>query len=120
MASLFKPCDGAKPTRCPHAYSIRFREALGKQNEETGFRVQDDAIGRLAALYREAKNTAPSVTEARRASGQNPVEEYAATLLLRQCKMTGYSIAQHMGSCIGLHAALTSRKLNSVTPGVVG
>ncbi|GHF97852.1 hypothetical protein Shyd_95260 [Streptomyces hydrogenans] len=31
MGSFFKDCDCAKPTRCPHPYSIRFRDALGKQ-----------------------------------------------------------------------------------------
>ncbi|MEU3481809.1 hypothetical protein AB0E66_27015 [Streptomyces sp. NPDC033753] len=36
MGSFFKDCDCAKPTRCPHPYSIRFRDALGKQREESG------------------------------------------------------------------------------------
>ncbi|MER8037362.1 hypothetical protein [Streptomyces hydrogenans] len=39
MSSFFKDCDCAcaKPTRFPHPYSIRFRNALGKQREEPGY-----------------------------------------------------------------------------------
>lgn len=64
MGSFFKD-RGA-----PHRYTIRFRDALGKQREETGFSSQDDAIERLSALYAEKKSTAPSVAETRRALGQ--------------------------------------------------
>ncbi|KOG11602.1 MULTISPECIES: tyrosine-type recombinase/integrase [Streptomyces] len=41
MGSFFKDCGCAKPTRCPHPYSIRFRDALGKQREESGYGTQD-------------------------------------------------------------------------------
>ncbi|MFF9854051.1 hypothetical protein ACF1G9_35380 [Streptomyces litmocidini] len=34
MGSFFKDCGCAKPTRCPYPYSIRFRDALGKQREQ--------------------------------------------------------------------------------------
>lgn len=121
MGSFFKTCDCNKPTRCPHAYVIRFRDALGKQREETGFSTQDDAIERLTALYAEKKNTAPSVAQARRELGQKTVKEYAEIWLPRQRKMTEYSTGLHVGSSIKIHInpALGSRKLNSVTPSVV-
>lgn len=63
MGSFFKGCDCAKPTRRPHPYTIRFRDALGEQHEETGFSAQDDAIERRTQLYAEKKRTAPSVAE---------------------------------------------------------
>ncbi|MEW9514631.1 hypothetical protein [Streptomyces bacillaris] len=44
MGSFSKDCGCAKPTRCPHLYSIRFRDALGKQREESGYATQDDVI----------------------------------------------------------------------------
>ncbi|MFC9388860.1 hypothetical protein [Streptomyces venezuelae] len=59
-----RTCDCAKPTRCPHPYSIRFRDALGKQREESGYDTQDDAIERLTQLFAEKKTTAPSVAAA--------------------------------------------------------
>jgi hypothetical protein len=76
MGSFFKDCVCAKPTRCPHPYTIRFRDALGKQREETGFSTQDDAIERLTQIYAEKKRTAPSVAEVRRELGQKAVAEY--------------------------------------------
>ncbi|MCF3181771.1 tyrosine-type recombinase/integrase family protein [Streptomyces polychromogenes] len=121
MGTFFKPCDCARQTRCSHTYTIRFRDALGKQREETGFSTQDDAIDRLTALYKTKKQTAPTVAEARRELGQKTVKEYAETWLPRQRKMTDYSTTQHVGSYIKVHInpAIGSRKLNSVTPSVV-
>ncbi|MFE8911087.1 tyrosine-type recombinase/integrase [Streptomyces globisporus] len=121
MGSFFKDCDCAKPTRCPHPYTIRFRDALGKQREESGYGTQDDAIERLTQLYAEKKTTAPSVAEARRELGQQTVEEYAKQWRPRQRKMTKYSTGEHVDSSINVHIVprLGSRKLNSVTPIIV-
>ncbi|MFE6229358.1 tyrosine-type recombinase/integrase [Streptomyces sp. NPDC057854] len=121
MGSFFKECDCAKPTRCPHPYTIRFRDALGKQREESGYDTQDDAIERLTEIYKDKKSTAPSVAEARRELGQQTVEEYAKQWRPRQRKMTEYSTGEHVDSSINVHIVprLGSRKLNSVTPIVV-
>ncbi|WP_432051895.1 hypothetical protein [Streptomyces xiamenensis] len=117
----FKDCDCAKPTRCPHPYSIRFRDALGKQREESGYATQDDAIERLTQLYAEKRTTAPTVAAARRELGQLTVEEYAQQWRPRQRRMTDYSTGWHVDSSINVHIVprLESRKLNSVTPMVV-
>ncbi|MFF9344411.1 tyrosine-type recombinase/integrase [Streptomyces sp. NPDC014773] len=121
MGSFFKDCGCAKPTRCPHPYSIRFRDALGKQREESGYGTQDDAIERLTQLYAEKKTTAPSVAVARRELGQLTVEEYAKQWRPRQRRMTDYSTGEHVDSSINVHIVprLGARKLNSVTPMVV-
>ncbi|WP_229911420.1 tyrosine-type recombinase/integrase [Streptomyces aurantiogriseus] len=121
MGSFFKDCDCAKPTRCPHPYTIRFRDALGRQREEVGYGTQDDAIERLTQIYAEKKKTAPSVAEARRELGQQTVEEYAKQWRPRQRRMTEYSTGGHVDSSIKVHIVprLGSRKLNSVTPIVV-
>ncbi|GHG94035.1 hypothetical protein Srubr_34680 [Streptomyces rubradiris] len=34
-----------------HPYTIRFRDALGKQREESGYDTQDDGIERLTQIY---------------------------------------------------------------------
>ncbi|MET9769340.1 tyrosine-type recombinase/integrase [Streptomyces sp. NPDC006415] len=121
MGSFFKDCGCAKPTRCPHPYSIRFRDALGKQREESGYATQDDAIERLTQVYAEKKTTAPTVAAARRELGQLTVGEYAKQWRPRQRKMTDYSTGEHVDSSINVHIVprLGSRKLNSVTPIVV-
>ncbi|WP_443032569.1 tyrosine-type recombinase/integrase [Streptomyces sp. DH41] len=121
MGSFFKDCDCARPSRCPHPYTIRFRNGLGKQSEEGGFGTQDDAIERLTQIYTEKKRTAPSVAEARRELGQKTVKEYAKEWRSRQRKMTEYSTGEHVGSSLNVHIfpRLGSRKLNTVTPLVV-
>ncbi|MEV5681286.1 tyrosine-type recombinase/integrase [Streptomyces sp. NPDC052179] len=121
MGSFFKDCGCAKPTRCPHPYLIRFRDALGRQREESGYGTQDDAIERLTQLYGEKKTTAPSVAAARRELGQQTVEEYAKQWRPRQRRMTDYSTGEHVDSSINVHIVprLGSRKLSSVTPMVI-
>ncbi|MFJ8666256.1 tyrosine-type recombinase/integrase [Streptomyces sp. NPDC093600] len=121
MGSFFKDCGCAKPTRCPHPYSIRFRDVLGKQREESGYGTQDDAIECLTQLYAEKKTTAPSVAAARSELGQLTVEEYAKQWRPRQRKMTDYSTGWHVDSSINVHIVprMGARKLNSVTPMVV-
>ncbi|MDK1342498.1 tyrosine-type recombinase/integrase [Streptomyces sp. 378] len=121
MGSFFKECGCSRPTRCSHPYTIRFRDALGKEREEAGFGTQDDAIERLTQIYAEKKKTAPSVAEARRELGQQTVAEYAKQWRPRQRRMTEYSTGWHVDSSINVHIIprLGSRKLNSVTPIVV-
>jgi hypothetical protein len=119
--SFFKECGCSRPTRCPHPYTIRFRDALGKQREEAGYDTQDDAIERLTQIYAEKKTTAPSVAEVRRELGQQTIVEYAKQWRPRQRKMTEYSTGWHVDSSINVHIVprFGSRKLNSVTPIVV-
>ncbi|MEU4486822.1 tyrosine-type recombinase/integrase [Streptomyces purpurascens] len=121
MGSFFKDCSCVKPARCPHRYTIRFRDALGKQREERGFTSQDDAIERLSQLYAEKKATAPALAEARRELGQQTIREYSETWLPRQRRMTEYSTKENVLSSLSVHInpALGSRQLNSVTPTVV-
>jgi integrase len=121
MGSFFKECGCSRPTRCPHPYTIRFRDALGKQREEAGYDTQDDAIERLTQIYAEKKTTAPSVAEVRRELGQQTIAEYAKQWRPRQRKMTEYSTGWHVDSSINVHIIprLGSRKLISVTPIVV-
>ncbi|MFF8503196.1 hypothetical protein ACF07L_21445 [Streptomyces anulatus] len=91
MGSPFKDCGCAKPTRCPHSCSVRFRDALGNQREESGYGTLDDAIERLTQLYAEKKTTARTVAAARRELGQPTVGEYAKQWRPRQRRMTDCS-----------------------------
>jgi hypothetical protein len=85
-----------------HPYTIRLRDALGKQREEAGYGTKDDAIERLTQIYGE-KKTAPSVAEARRELGQQTVAEYAKQWRPRQRRMTEYSTGWHVDGFINVH-----------------
>lgn len=121
MGSFFEPCDCSRPSRCPHACTIRFRDARGKQREETGYRTQDAAVERLTELYADRRKTAPSVAEARRELGQQTIEEYARTWLPRQRRITAYSTAKTLASPfkVQINPVIGLRKPNAVTPTVM-
>ncbi|MFJ7962417.1 tyrosine-type recombinase/integrase [Streptomyces sp. NPDC096324] len=118
MGSFFKDCDCVRSSRCPHPYTIRFRNGAGRQSEEGGFATQDDAIERLTQIYTEKIRTAPTVAEARRELGQLTVVEYVKQWWPRQRRMTAYSTGEHVDSAINVHVVprIGSRKLITVTP----
>ncbi|RPK38766.1 hypothetical protein EES39_28175 [Streptomyces sp. ADI92-24] len=60
MGTFFKDCEHSSTrwSKCPHEYTIRYRNAAGKQTEESGFATQDKAIERLTEVY-TAKKAAP-------------------------------------------------------------
>ncbi|MFE2108886.1 hypothetical protein ACFXAF_23905 [Kitasatospora sp. NPDC059463] len=53
MGSFFKECERPESRwpRCPHEYKIRYRNAAGRQTEESGFATQDKAKARLIEVY---------------------------------------------------------------------
>ncbi|ROR46376.1 hypothetical protein [Kitasatospora cineracea] len=57
MGSFFKSCEHPESRwpRCPHDCTIRYRNAAGRQTEESGFANQDKAKARLAEVYQERK-----------------------------------------------------------------
>ncbi|WP_244375403.1 hypothetical protein [Streptomyces ficellus] len=44
MGTFFKDCEHPQSrwSKCPHLYKVRYRDAAGKQVEESGFAAQDD------------------------------------------------------------------------------
>ncbi|OKJ95206.1 hypothetical protein AMK26_32115 [Streptomyces sp. CB03234] len=60
MGTFFKDCEHPRSrwSKCPHLYKVRYRDAAGKQVEESGFATQDEAIQRLTDVY-NAKKAAP-------------------------------------------------------------
>ncbi|GAA2258788.1 hypothetical protein GCM10010145_34080 [Streptomyces ruber] len=101
MGPFHEDCGYAGPTWCPHPYTIRFRDALGKQREEAGYGTRDAATERLTRIYAGKKRTAPSIAEARRALGQQTIAEYARQWLPRQRRTTECSTGEHVNSSIG-------------------
>ncbi|MFB7618010.1 hypothetical protein [Kitasatospora sp. NPDC056181] len=69
-------------SKCPHDYKVRYRNAAGKQTEETGFATQDKAIDRLTEIYRAKRErpqsrrsctTGGSASSSRRPTSTSPM-----------------------------------------------
>jgi hypothetical protein len=114
MGSFFKGCGCSRPTRCPHPYTIRFRDALGKQREEASYDTRDDVIERLTQIYAEKKKTAPFVAEARSELGQQTGAEYVKQWRPRQRRMTEYSTGWLVDSSINVHRPPRTRSVNQL------
>lgn len=50
MASIIKKCDCTAPTKCQHPWTIRYRDAAGKQREETRTTNRTEAKQRAVQL----------------------------------------------------------------------
>lgn len=120
MGSFFKGCDCSSPSRCAHAYVIRFRDATGRQREETGYPTQDDAIDRLIEAYKEKRNTPRQKAEVKREIGSQKFGEYAAKWLPRQRHYAVGSVRTVKGSLNSqILPVLESRRMDSFTSSVV-
>ncbi|MGP3775350.1 tyrosine-type recombinase/integrase [Streptomyces sp. SDT5-1] len=120
MGTFAKVCSCSQPTRCQHPYFIRYRDAGGKQREETGFRTQDAAKERLVELYARKANTAPSKAELIRHYGQMRFEDFVADYMGRQRRLS-YGTAYEYEHLARNHLApqLGSRRVETFSPMVV-
>ncbi|MFC6067062.1 tyrosine-type recombinase/integrase [Streptomyces ochraceiscleroticus] len=120
MGAFAKKCDCNQPTRCQHPYFIRYRDAGGRQREETGFRTQDAAKERLLALHARRANTPASKAELIRHYGQMRFEEFVDDYMGRQRRLshgTTYDY-EHLARN-HLIPELGSRRVETFTPMVV-
>lgn len=88
MGSFFKECEHPESrwSKCPHEYKIRYRNAAGRQAEESGFANQEQAKTRLVEIYHSRKNSPQSRRKAQRIQkyGVMPFSAYAAECLKSQ------------------------------------
>ncbi|WP_425839868.1 tyrosine-type recombinase/integrase [Streptomyces fractus] len=120
MGTFAKPCSCSQPTRCPHPYVIRYRDASGKQREESGFRTQDAAKERLVELYVRKSNTPASKAELIRHYGQMRFEDFIGDYMGRQRRLaygTTYEY-EHLARN-HLIPELGSRRVETFSPMVV-
>lgn len=120
MGSFFKSCDCTRQSRCPHPYAIRFRDATGRQCEETGYATQSAALDRLHSVYAEKRNTSPQKADLKREIGKQRFGEYAAAWLPRQRHYAPGSVrsVNQILNCQVL-PVLESRRMNTFTPTAV-
>ncbi|MEV5875336.1 hypothetical protein AB0L75_14090 [Streptomyces sp. NPDC052101] len=120
MGSFFKNCACSRQNRCPHPYVIRYRDATGRQCEETGYATQQSALERLTRIYSDKCNTPRQQADLKREIGAQRFGAYASTWLTRQRHYAAGSIRsvnQVLSSQI--LPVLESRRMNTFTSTVV-
>lgn len=124
MGTLFKDCvhPESRWSKCPHEYKIRYRDAAGKQTEESGYATQDEAIDRLSEVYTAKKAARPNRARADRIKkyGAMRFEEYANEWKAGQRDLAASSL-RHRDSLLKHHPfpALGSRRMNTFDHKVV-
>ncbi|WP_329486624.1 tyrosine-type recombinase/integrase [Kitasatospora sp. NBC_01246] len=124
MGSVFKECEHPESrwSRCPHEYKIRFRNAAGKQSEESGFTTQDKAKARLAEVYQTRKNSPQSQRKAERIQKYGPMQfgDYVAEWKPSQRDLSPASV-RHLDSLLEhhLYPAFRSRRMGTFDHKVV-
>ncbi|MFG2231115.1 hypothetical protein ACGFNX_14070 [Streptomyces sp. NPDC048723] len=82
MGSVLKECErsSSRWAKCSHPYKVRFRDAGGRQAEESGFVTEDEAINRLTTLYKARKAAPRRDAKAERIAKYGPMQlrEYTA------------------------------------------
>ncbi|WP_234362152.1 site-specific integrase [Streptomyces sp. IMTB 1903] len=124
MGSFFKECEHS-PSRwakCLHPYKVRYRDAGGRQAEESGFATEDEAINRLTNLYKARKAAPRQNAKAERIAKYGPMQlrEYTAEWKDGQRHLAPASLS-HLDSLLQHHIfpALGSRRMSSFDHKVV-
>ncbi|WP_425578053.1 tyrosine-type recombinase/integrase [Streptomyces atrovirens] len=120
MGSFFKSCACARQNRCAHPYAIRYRDAAGRQREETGYATQQAALDRLTKVYEEKRTTPRTQADLKREIGKQRFGNYASTWLTRQRHYVPGSIRSGTQVLNGqILPVLESRRMNTFTATVV-
>ncbi|MGW8064238.1 tyrosine-type recombinase/integrase [Streptomyces ziwulingensis] len=120
MGSFFKSCACARQNRCAHPYIIRYRDAAGRQREETGYSTQQTALDRLTKVYEEKRTTPRAQADLKREIGKQRFKHYASAWLTRQRHYAAGSVRtvkQVLDRQI--LPVLESRRINTFTATVV-
>ncbi|WP_260606667.1 tyrosine-type recombinase/integrase [Streptomyces sp. WAC08241] len=124
MGSFFKECGHPESRwpRCPHEYKIRYRNAAGRQSEESGFSTQDKAKARLAEMYQARKNNPHNQHKAERIQKYSPMQfkQYVTEWKAGQRDLSPSSL-RHLNSLLvhHLYPAFQSRRMGTFDHKVV-
>ncbi|MFD5432346.1 tyrosine-type recombinase/integrase [Kitasatospora sp. NPDC127067] len=124
MGSFFKESEHPESrwSKCPHEYKIRYRNAAGRQTEESGFATQDKAKTRLAEVYHARKNSPQSQRKAERVQkyGGMSFSDYVAEWLKSQRDL-GPTSLRNVDSLLRIHLlpAFGSRRMGTFDHKVV-
>ncbi|MFD5544523.1 hypothetical protein ACFWIJ_43675 [Streptomyces sp. NPDC127079] len=84
MGSFLKNCACSRQNRCPDPYVVRYRDATGRQCEETGYTTQQSALERLTKICHDKRTTPRQQADIKREIGKERFGDYASTWLSRQ------------------------------------
>ncbi|MFB7608155.1 hypothetical protein [Streptomyces gardneri] len=117
---LFKSCDCTRQGRCSHPYAIRYRDATGRQREETGYATQQDALDRLTKVCRGKQDAPQQQALEKRELGKQRFGEYCSTWLPRQRHFAPGTV-RTVTQLLDNHVlpSLESRRVNTFSPAVV-
>ncbi|MEU8927066.1 tyrosine-type recombinase/integrase [Kitasatospora sp. NPDC048545] len=124
MGSFFKECEHPESrwSRCSHEYKIRYRNAAGRQTEESGFATRDKAKARLIEVYQARKNAPQSQHKAERIQKYSPMqfEPYVIEWKAGQ-RHLGAASLRHLDSLLEhhLYPAFRSRRMGTFDHKVV-
>ncbi|WP_180357105.1 tyrosine-type recombinase/integrase [Streptomyces sp. TLI_146] len=123
MGTFFKECDHPEDrwSKCPHPYTIRFRDATGRQREEGGYTNQDKAKDRLIAIYQTKKGPLKSENTESQQIAEMRFEDFAARYISnRKRGLASNTVDQYEGSLkVQLNPRLGSRRIGTFTPGAI-
>ncbi|RST20457.1 hypothetical protein EF908_27540 [Streptomyces sp. WAC04770] len=123
MGTFFKECEHPESrwSKCPHPYTIRYRDGGGRQREEGGYINQDKAKDRLLEIYKEKKGPRKAGTSEALEISEMRFENYAAKYISnRRRGLTPNTIDGYKGSLkVQINPRVGSRRVGTFTPGVI-
>ncbi|MFD9483390.1 tyrosine-type recombinase/integrase [Streptomyces sp. NPDC059991] len=123
MGTFFKECEHPQDrwSKCPHPYTIRYRDATGRQREEAGYVNQDTAKDRLIAIYQTKKGPLKSGNIESQQIAEMRFEEFAARYISnRKRGLESNTVDQYEGSLkVHLNPRVGSRRIGTFTPGAI-
>ncbi|WP_338693732.1 tyrosine-type recombinase/integrase [Streptomyces sp. Q6] len=121
MGTFFKECPCKAPTRCPHPYKIRYRDATGKQREESGYATQDKATTRLTELYQAKKGSQKAGPSEGEKIGVQTLEDFASNWIAHRARGLKDNSVESYERALTLHIIprLGSRKVGTFTANAV-
>ncbi|WP_326777086.1 tyrosine-type recombinase/integrase [Streptomyces sp. NBC_01445] len=121
MGSFFKECDCKAPTRCLHPYKIRYRDAFGKQREESGYATQDKATARLTEIYQAKKGAAKAGPSDGERIALQTLEDFASNWIRHRARgLTDNSVESYERALtVHIFPRLGSRKIGTFTADTV-
>ncbi|MFZ3572326.1 tyrosine-type recombinase/integrase [Streptomyces sp. BH097] len=117
MGTFFKDCTCKAPTRCPHPYKIRYRDAAGKQREEAGYATQDKATTRLTELYQAKKGSRKAGPSDGEKIAVQTLEDFASNWMSHRARGLKDSSIESYERALSVHIVprLGSRKMATFT-----
>lgn len=121
MGSFFKKCACGRPARCPHNYTVRYRDLAGRQREESGYATQQTARDRLVHLYTTKCNAPAALLEERRRMARMTFAEYTEYWRTRQRHLVDYSTGRKHRSHLTAHLypELGDHRMESISPLII-